>query len=259
MVQFSFAEKMKTLLNIVSSSPFFIFLIIFFILLGIVLFDSINYEKRKIKRLYVIIYMTVFLAIIIKYNSSLLQLVDYLVNNIFVIIYYPNLAVYILMIIIANVLVIRSVFKKDMPKYIKVINIICYCMKIFLMFLILDNITTNQIDVYSQLSIYSNNKLTILVELSSGLFFIWIIILFIVWLVNKLTNVIIDDKKTVKVVNDNLDTRQEEMIVEEKIKQGNDIFSDDDYIMMLNLIQLSREDEYIKNKLEERVLMKDKE
>lgn len=261
MIQFSFSEKMKTLFELVSSSPFFIFLIVFFILLGIVLFDTIKYEKRKIKKAYALMYLAIFLAIIIKYNTSLLQLLDYLVNNIFVILYYPNLAVYILMIIISNILVVRAVFKRDMSKSLKTINIVFYCLKMFMMILILDNITKNEIDVYSQLSIYSNNQLTMLVEISSALFFIWLLLLFIIWMVNKLTNMLTNDKKSIKVV--------EKISVEKKAKPleinpiiedpKEDIFSTEDYIMMLNLIQLSKEDEYIKKKLDERVLLKDEE
>lgn len=252
MIQFSFTEKMKTLFEIVSSSPFFMFLIAFFILLSIVLFDTINYEHRKIKKMYVMIYLAIFLAIIIKYNSSLLQLIDYLINNIFIILYYPNLAVYILMIIIANILVVRAVFKKDISKSIKTVNIIFYCMKMFMMFLILDNITKNEIDVYSQLSIYSNNQLTMLVEISSALFFIWILLLFIIWMINKLANILTNDKKDIKVV----DNIEKQLPVKEETEETKDIFSQEDYVMMLNLIKLSKEDNYIQKKLEDTLLSK---
>ena len=85
MIQFSLMEKITTLFETVASSPFFIFLIVFFILLGIVLFDTIKYEQRKIKKAYVMVYFAIFLAIIIKYNTSLFQLLDYLIDNIFVI------------------------------------------------------------------------------------------------------------------------------------------------------------------------------
>ena len=44
MIQFSLMEKMKTLFETIASSPFFIFLIVFFILLGIVL---LNMNKEK--------------------------------------------------------------------------------------------------------------------------------------------------------------------------------------------------------------------
>lgn len=250
MIQFSFLEKMKTLFDVVKSSPFFIFLIVFFILLSIVLFDTINYEKRKIKKVYVFIYLAIFLAIIIKYNTSLLQLIDYLINNIFIILYYPNLAAYILMIIFANVLVIRAVFNRQIPKLQKTINIIFYCIKMFLMFPILDNITRNEIDVYSQLSIYSNNELTMLVEISSAVFFIWVLLLFIIWMINKIANNLTSPKKEIKVVKEipkNINNTKEDA----HLTLSNDIFTTEDYVLMLNLIKLSKEDEYIKAKIKE--------
>lgn len=250
MIQFSFLEKMKTLFDVVKSSPFFIFLIVFFILLSIVLFDTINYEKRKIKKVYVFIYLAIFLAIIIKYNTSLFQLIDYLINNIFIILYYPNLAAYILMIIFANVLVLRAVFNRQIPKLQKTINIIFYCIKMFLMFPILDNITRNEIDVYSQLSIYSNNELTMLVEISSAVFFIWVLLLFIIWMINKIANNLTSPKKEIKVVKEipkNINNTKEDA----HLTLSNDIFTTEDYVLMLNLIKLSKEDEYIKAKIKE--------
>lgn len=249
MIQFSFFEKMKTLFEVVISSPFFLFLIIFFILLSIVLFDTINYENKKIKKVYVLIYLAIFLAIIIKYNSSLLQLIDYLVNNIFIILYYPNLASYIIMLMIANILVLRAVFKRDMPRFQKTINIIFYCIKMYMMFPILDNITKNKIDVYSQLSIYSNNELTMLVEISSAVFFIWILLLFIIWMVNKITNKLTSNKKDIKVVKGIQKENKKPQEKDNNTKELNDIFSTEDYIMMLKIIKLSKEDEYIKSKL----------
>ena len=251
MIQFSFVEKMSTLFSIVISSPFFIFLIVFFILLGIVLFDTIKYEKKKIKRAYKIIYFVILLAIIIKYNSSLLTLFDYLISNIFVIIYYPNFAIYILMIVISNILVLRSVFKKDMSKVLKIVNIVFYSIKMYLMILILDNITVNNIDVYSMSSVYSNNNLTILVELSSAVFFIWIIVLFVIWLVNKLTDIILK-KDNNNIVNTKVETKT---IIKEVVKEPEkeDIFTPEDYEIMLNIIKLSREDEYVKEKLKKRL------
>lgn len=132
-----------------------------------------------------------------------------------------------------------------------------------MMIIILDNITKNEIDVYSQLSIYSNNQLTMLVEISSALFFIWLLLLFIIWMINKLTNVLTNDKKSIKVVEkipNQIVNKQQETNIDTNMKEPKeDIFSTEDYIMMLNLIQLSKEDEYIKTKLEERVLLKDKE
>ena len=251
MKQFSLMEKIVNLFNTVLSSPFFIFLIVFFILLGLVLFDTIKYAQKKIKKVYVMIYFAIFIAIIIKYNTSLLQLIDYLIDNIFVIIYYPNFATYILMIIISNILVLKSVFTRRISKTVKTINIVFYCIKIFMMFLILDNITTNEIDVYSQAAVYTNNKLTMLVELSSLIFFIWIITLFLIWFVNKLTDKLIGNKKNIKTVTKTTTTKTIE--TRETPNQEKDIFSTDDYILMLEMIKLSKEDEYIREKLKERL------
>lgn len=181
MLQLTLFEKLKVLFDLILKSPFFIFLFIFTILIFIILLDSKNYKRKKIKKYIFGIYLLVFIAVIIKYHASFLSLLDYLVNNVFIIFYFPNIAVYGLMIIIINIIMLKSLFtNKD--KVLRVINIASYSIIMYLMLLVIHTITTEKLDVYNQISLYSNEKALVLIELSNIIFVFWMILV----IINKL-------------------------------------------------------------------------
>lgn len=101
-------------------------------------------------------------------------------NNIFLFLFFPNLAVYVLVLIIINILIVRSTFSKKDSKFTKNINIIFFLLFQVIFYLIIDNVVKNNIDVYEQLSIYTNQDLLILIELSMQLFLLWVILLLII-------------------------------------------------------------------------------
>lgn len=185
MLQLTLFEKLKVLFDLILGSPFFIFLFIFTILVFIILLDSKNYKRKKIKRYIFGIYLLVFISVIIKYHSSFLSILDYLVNNVFVIFYFPNIAVYALMIVVINIVMLKSLFSNK-DKVLRVINIASYSLIMYLMLLVIHTVTTENLDVYDQISLYSNQNALVLIELSNIIFIVWMVLV----LINKLLDVL---------------------------------------------------------------------
>ena len=104
---------------------------------------------------------------------------DYLMNNLFIAIYFPNLAIYLIALIVVNVIFLVSVFKKDISKVIKNINVIVFAIMNYLLALILNIIHTHKLDVFTQTSVYGNKEAQALIELSSTIFLIWVFFLVI--------------------------------------------------------------------------------
>lgn len=200
MTRVSLLEKIKSLVEIISSSYFFIFMLIIFIALSIYLFNTIKKDEIKTKKAYVYAYAIILFAIMIFYNSQIFDLLDYLMNNIFVILCFPNLAVYIAMIIFLNIVMIKSVFSKKITNINKIINISVYSSIHFILILILNLINKNQINVYDQTSLYSNQDLLNLVSLSVIIFIMWILFNIILHFINR-TNYTI--KETIKTEEQN--------------------------------------------------------
>ncbi len=253
MLQLTLLEKLKILFDLILASPFFIFLLIFTILVFIILLDSKNYKKRQVQKYILGIYLLVFIAVIIKHHSSFLSVVDYLINNVFVIFYFPNIAVYATMIIIINIIMLKSIFSNK-DKIIRTVNMASYSIIMYLMLLIIYTITTESIDVYNEVSLYSNTTILSLVELSNILFLIWIILI----LLNKLLDFL--ETKGLKTKSKILPTIEKEIVTVEKevikevpvevIKEVPievervvykekqvDMFTKEEYLVMLNILK----------------------
>lgn len=253
MLQLTLLEKLKILFDLILASPFFIFLLIFTILVFIILLDSKNYKKRQVQKYILGIYLLVFIAVIIKHHSSFISVVDYLINNVFVIFYFPNIAVYATMIIIINLIMLKSIFSNK-DKIIRIVNMASYSIIMYLMLLIIYTITTESIDVYNEVSLYSNTTILSLVELSNILFLIWIILI----ILNKLLDFL--ETKGLKTKSKILPTTEKEIVTVEKevikevpvevIKEVPievervvykekqvDMFTKEEYLVMLNILK----------------------
>ena len=252
MLQLTLFEKFKILFDLILASPFFIFLFIFTILAFLILMDVRSYNKTQVKQYIIGIYAIVFIAAIIKYNKAFISLFDYLMNNVAVIFYFPNLAVYAGMILIINIIMLKSIFM-DTDKVERTLNIAMYSILMYLMLLIISIVSTESLNVYDQLSLYSNANVLALVELSTTIFIIWILLL----IINKLLDVL--EEKGLKIKSRLFPDRPrvitryipkeiirkvpveviKEVPVERivyKEKQP-EIFTKEEYILMLNLLR----------------------
>lgn len=253
MLQLTLLEKLQILFDLILTSSFFIFLLIFTILVFIILFDSRNYKRKTITRYIIGIYTLLFISVIIKYHSSFLSIIDYLINNIFVIFYFPNIAIYASMIIIINIIMLRSLFSNK-NNALRLLNIASYSIIMYLMLLIIHTITTQNLNVYDQISLYSNQNVLVLIELSNILFIIWMILL----LVNKLLDFL--ETKGIKTKSHFI--KKEEPIVEVKYiekeivkevpveriiykEKQEDIFTKEEYLTMLKILKNNKDLEEI--------------
>lgn len=177
MTKTTILEKLKIIMEISKTSKIFIAVIIFIILLALVALTTKKENAKRGKIIYALLYTAVIIFIIGKYHSSLGKMFDYMMNNLFIVIHFPNIAVYIAAIIIANIILCISTFNMKTPRLIKTINTVIYGIIHYLLAIVLSIIVTNDLDVFSQISIYSNKEAQAMIELSSGIFMVWIIFL----------------------------------------------------------------------------------
>lgn len=170
-------EKLKIIFEVSKSSKLFLIVIAFIILLAIV---ALTTNKKNIKRgksIYAFVYAAIIVTLIILYHDSLGKMFDYMMNNFFIVLYFPNIAVYMSAIIITNIILWISIFNLKTSKIIKTINVIFYGIIHYLLALVLNIISKNNLDIFSQTSIYGNKEAQAIIELTSGIFIIWIIFL----------------------------------------------------------------------------------
>lgn len=152
-------------------------LLIVLILLSIIFLNSNKKNAKNIRYIYIAFISFTLIYFFIKYNISLNKMFDYMMNNFFIAIYFPNLAIYAFGLIITNIIFYISLFNYKVSKIIKKINIVVYIFINYLFFLVLKIINTHQLDIYNQNSVYGNRKALALIELSSLIFIIWIVFL----------------------------------------------------------------------------------
>ena len=179
MSKLSLLDKLKVLSDVTSSSGLFIVAIVILIALAALLITT-NTKIKKISRFVCIaIYGAIIIVSILFYREELFELFDYMMNNFFIAIYFPNLAIYFAAIVTTNIILWISIFNRKITKWIRTINTIIFCFIHYLLVLIINIITTNKLDVFDQTSIYENQEALALIELSSTIFVVWILFLII--------------------------------------------------------------------------------
>ena len=172
----SFIDKLSILSDMILSSPLFISFITI-LEIGLVIFLLFKRKRFKINKWVVIgIWIAILLFLIIFYNKVFFNLLDNFINYIFNALYFPNLAVYSIILISSNIFFIIAIFNKKIDKNHKIINIVNAIVIDSLLIFIIDIISKNNIDVYEKLTVFSNNKLLVLLELSTGVFTSWVLL-----------------------------------------------------------------------------------
>ena len=188
MIEMSLLEKLKVLANIILPSPFFLSLLIVTILTIIVLIIN-NKIKNKIVKIFIgLSYICIISYILIVYGPSVLELSDTLIDKVFNAIYFPSLITYFCIILVSILLFIRSMLDKKITKVTKYVSICTFCLIIFLFILTLETIISNNIDISLKTAIYTNESLVVLIQSSTAIFAIWILLIIIDYIVTIFVN-----------------------------------------------------------------------
>ena len=177
MAALSLLEKLAILIEVSKSSIFFIVAFIAILVLGLILITTNRMNVKNSRKLFILLYIFILAFTFMLYKESLKSMLDYLMNNLFVIIYFPNLAAYFAAIVITSIILWYSVFSFKTHTIIKNINIIVYLIMTYLLVVLLSIINNQKLDVFNQTSVYSNKSAQAIIELSSTLFIVWIIFL----------------------------------------------------------------------------------
>lgn len=177
MTKTTILEKFQIIFETTMSSKMFIAVIAFIILLAVIALTTNNKNAKRGKSIYALVYVAIILGMLIMYHESLGKMFDYMMDNFFIVLYFPNIAVYMAAILITNIIIWTSVFNLKTPTLLRNINVIIYSIIHYLLALVLSIVSKNNLDIFSQTSIYGNKEAQAIIELSSGIFILWIIFL----------------------------------------------------------------------------------
>lgn len=185
MTNMSFIDKLNVLFNITKSSMTYLIVIIVLVILASILMTLNKKNSKKARNFFIMIYVMVAVFLLVTYRSNLTNMFDYMMNNFFIAIYFPNLAVYLAAIITTNIILWTSISNPKTSKIVKKINILVFAIITYILVLILNTIKTNNLDVFTQTSVYGDKTAQALIELSSVIFIAWIIFLVLYSIIRK--------------------------------------------------------------------------
>lgn len=173
----TFLQKLGVLIETTTSSYLLLLGIGILLALGVILFTSNRKTKKRNKIVYIVYSLIICLFLLLNHHQALNKVFDYLMENLFLVFLFPNYAFYFLEIVITNIIIWLSLFHYKTSDAIKRLNIIVYLLMNYLLMLLLSVVDSNKLDIFSITSIYSDEKATALMELSSSIFVTWIIFL----------------------------------------------------------------------------------
>ncbi len=186
MQNFTFYEKLQIMFKVFKSSPLFVVCLFIAIFLLIFYAIMIILNKKINKAIFFSIWGVLLVMMVVKYNKVLSSLFDNLFDNIFMALYFPNLAVYIVILIISNVMFVYSTSSKRVRKSYKLINTFSALIIDTFLVLIVDIVNKNNINVHDEINVYTNPSLLVLLELTTAIFVSWLLLNLLITAKHKL-------------------------------------------------------------------------
>lgn len=198
MNEISILEKIKVIFEITKSNAFYPIIILFLVFISFLFITTNKNNAKESKKTYSLLYLIAITIILVKYASSLSTMFDYMMNQLFVVFYFPNIAVYLGAIITTNIVMWISMFSTKTKTSIKVINSIVFSVLHYLFILVLSIITKENINVFAQKELYQNANIHALIEFSSNIFLLWISFL----IIYKIIKTYLENKKETKILKE---------------------------------------------------------
>lgn len=176
----SIVEKFKILFDMILDVKFI------FIFLGVLVIATFLYLIKKINNRKYIMIITLSLLLILGIDivinyKELAEVFDNFMTIFFSNIYFPSVYVYVGTLLIVAIAFITSMFNKMLNKIYKIINGITFVMNNILLVIILNIIAKNKIDIFTPNELYTNINLVAVLEISIGLFVLWVLSLIVVY------------------------------------------------------------------------------
>ena len=208
-------EKILVILDIVSTS----WVYIAFSLISILLIILLGFKKISKKTCFLLITIATKLVLgytVYIYYEPISNIINSLVDNIFMNIYFPSAYAYLFILLTINVVAIASLLKPRVEKVYKTVNGVCFIITNFILALVLEIIAKNKIDIFTKESLFTNTKLITLLEFGVNIFIIWIISLIAIYLINNITERILIAKENKKLKNNPVVTIATELAINEE-------------------------------------------
>ena len=185
MKELSLITKLQTVFDLVTSKNLYLMILALIVIITIVLITTNGSNRKQSKRTYILLYLAGFIFIGVEYGKDILTLIDYAINEVFITYYFPNIVIYLIMLVITNVVLFKTIFSDKVDFKLKVINSIAFSIIMYLFILAISLINNLELDVFNITELYSSNDVRSVLELSMFIFVFWIVVLTVYYLIRK--------------------------------------------------------------------------
>ena len=181
----SLITKLQTVFDLITSKNLYLLILNLKVILTIIFITTNGSNRKQSKKTYILLYLAGFIFIVFQYGSSFMTLLDYAINEVFITYYFPNIVIYLLMLIITNVVLFKTIFSNKADFKLKVINSSAFAIIMYLFILAISQVNSLDLDVFNITELYSSNAVRSLLELSMFIFVFWMVVLGIYYLIRK--------------------------------------------------------------------------
>lgn len=245
----SLITKLQTVFNVITSSNLYLMILALIVFLTLIFITTNGSNRKQSRRAYILIYLAGFIFLAVQYGNSFLTLLDYAINEVFITYYFPNIVIYILMLLITNIILWKTIFNDRIDKKLKIINSTAFALIVYLFILAIATINKLNLDVFNITELYSSNDVRSIMELSTLIFTFWIVILIIYHLIRRYQykhNIIeVENFTNYNIIKDfNIKeaykTTNQKIIIEEPKEEKTDIdskFTLEEYKLMSKILK----------------------
>lgn len=172
-MEMTIIDKLALIFKYTISSFMGIELFLLSLLLFLFTFLNIKKNNKIVKIISTILCIGFLIGIIVTYKSYAIESIDSFIKAILSYLYFPSMVVYFFIILFVTIDVIITIFSKKMPKTKKIVNSIVLSILYFCFMAVVSLALTNDLNLSSTVSLYTNDTILSFIQISNLLFAFW--------------------------------------------------------------------------------------
>ena len=171
----SILEKLGIVFRYIFSSFLSIEMFIISLLLFLILLYNLKRNNRLVQLVAIGIYLGFVIGIFITYTTYVQSSIDSFVKGIMNYIYFPSTIAYFFIMVFVTVMILYTLFSKKLSIMKKIINYAIFSILFFFFMSFLTLSAYNGYDLMDMVSLYENDVILSLVQVSNFILFLWLI------------------------------------------------------------------------------------
>lgn len=172
----SLIDKIEMVFKYIGSSFLSVGMFILSLLLLCILLVNIRVKNKYINIAAIGVYLGFALGITISYSDYVQLCINGFVKTIINYIYFPSTFVYFLIFVGVTLCMIKTLFDKKISNFKRILNYVWFSVLYYLFMSFIVLCIYSGVDIYNTVSLYQNNIILSVVQISNLLFVIWVLI-----------------------------------------------------------------------------------